>query len=177
MTQTSLGYTGTLVLETKTRRAVARNHGTLHLFRLLSTLLCKEPYSVDSLPTYFMLYKGTVSEIISAPDTAVNISKQLLRGYVDIVSQASSVDSVFESTFTSTIDSSMLVSKLSEGERANLTLGLISGDKRSILAAVEFDSATYGIVSDGGQTFVKWIMSISNSDDIVASAIGSILEG
>lgn len=177
MIQTSLEYTGTLVLETKTRKAVARNHGTMHLFRLLSTLLCKDSYSVDSLPTYFMLYKGTVSEIIADPDTSVNVSRQLFHGYIDIVSQASAVDRVYESTFTSTIDSSMLVSKLSENERSNLTLGLISGDKRSILAAVEFDPATYGIVSEGGQTFVKWIMSISNSDEIVASAIGTILEG
>lgn len=176
MTQTSLAYTGTLILETKTRKMVAKNHGTMHLFRLLSTLLCKEPYSVDSLPTYFMLYKGTVSEILAAPDTAANSGKQLLRGYVDIVSQASSVDMVFESTFTSTIDASMLASKVGEGERENLTLGLVSGDKRAILAAVPFDSATYGIISDGGQTFVKWIMSISNSDEIVASAISTILE-
>ena len=108
MTQTSLAYTGTLILETKTRKMIAKNHGTMHLFRLLSTLLCKEPYSADSLPTYFMLYKGTVSEILNAPDTTANSTRQLLRGYVDIVSQASSQDMVFESTFTSTIDSSML---------------------------------------------------------------------
>lgn len=177
MTQTSLGYTGTLVLETKTRKMIAKNHGTFHLFRLLSTLLCKETYSVDSLPTYFMLYKKPVSDIVTTPDTAAHSKSEILRGFVDIVSQSSSYNNVFESTFMSTIDSSMLGSKLSEGDRDNLTLGLISGDKRSILAAVEFDSATYGIVSDGGQTFVKWIMSISNSDDIVASAIGSILEG
>lgn len=176
MIQTSLAYTGTLVLETKTRKMIARNHGTMHLFRLLSTLLCKEPYSVDSLPTYFMLYKGTVSEILSAPDTAANSGRQLLRGYVDIVSQASSTDMVFVSTFTSTIDASMLASKVSDGERENLTLGLVSGDKRYILAAVPFDSATYGIVADGGQTFVKWIMSISDSDEIVASAISTLLE-
>lgn len=176
MTQTSLAYTGTLILETKTRKMVAKNHGTTHLFRLLSTLLCKEPYSVDSLPTYFMLYKGTVSDILAAPDTAANSNKQLLRGYVDIISQSSSVDMVFESTFTSTIDASMLSSRDGVSGGENLTLGLVSGDKRSILAAVPFNSAIYGIISGGGQTFVKWIMSISNSDEIVASAISTILE-
>ncbi len=174
MKQTSLSYEGTLVLETKTRTAVARNHGTMHLFRLLSTILCREPYSSRSLPTYIMLYKGSVSEITSDPYTSNNISKQLLNNYVDVSGQSASSDNLFTATFTSTIDSSMLIKK--ETTNSPLTLGIISGDKASILAAVEFDAETYNIVNNGGQTFVKWIMSISNSDEIVASAISTILE-
>lgn len=175
MNDTVLAYTGKLILETKTRSVVKHNHGTTHLFRLLSTILCKDNFNTLSLPTYFMLYKTTPQEIVQSPDTSVNTSRALLRTYVDIVSQSSSENNVFESTFTSTIQSSMLTNT-TPVEDGNLTLALISGDKRSILAAVEFSSSIYNIVCSGGQTFVKWVMSISNADDIAAKAIAELLE-
>lgn len=174
---TSLSYSGTLILKTKTRSAVARNHGSYHLFSLLSTILCKEDFQQSSLPTYFMLYAGDVDTIISSPDTKSHIARQMLNTYVDIVSESSSSQKIFNSTFTSTIDFPMIIPDKGKTAPENLTLGLISGDKRSILAAVPFDSTVYSIVSDGGQTFVKWIMSISNSDDIIADAISNLLEG
>lgn len=177
MKQTTLSYSGTLILETKTRTALKKNHGTINLFRLLTTVLCKEQFSALSLPTYFMLYNVDPSTIVSDPIPANHRTKQLLNNYISIISQTEedlTLSPCFASTFTATISASMLIgqSNIDNG----VTLALVSGDKQSILAAVEFDHDVFNIVSAGGQTFVKWIMSIANADDLSSHSIETFSE-
>lgn len=163
---TALTYKGVVTLTTKTRTAVAKNNGTRNLFKLLATVLCRETYQTRSLPTYLMLYDKDVESIIDDPYTNAHSANRLLRNYVDIVSQSSN-DQTVTSTITSTIDCAMLLKKLTPEQATNVSLCLISGDKKDILAVIQFDPQTYAIVSNGGQTFVKWDLSISNNESEV----------
>lgn len=176
MNNSVLTYQGRLEISTKTRTSVKHNHGTNHLFRLFTSILCKETFHTHNLPTYFMLYNTDTQALLSRPDVSTHTSSMLLRQYVDITSQSSSKDSIYQATFSSMIDSAMLAGKLPNYATAPLTLALVSGDKKSILAVVPFDNEQYGIVSSGGQAYIRWIMSLSNADDLTASAIANLLE-
>lgn len=176
MTNSVITYQGKLEISTKTRTSVRHNHGTNHLFRLFTSILCKDTFHTHNLPTYFMLYSVDTQALLSQPDVERHKSDMLLRQYVDITSQSGSQDSIYQATFSSMLDSSMIIAKLPNYATASITLALISGDKKSILAVVPFDNEQYGIISNGGQAYVRWIMSLSNADDITASAIANLLE-
>lgn len=176
MSQTLLSYSGKLILETKTRTSVKHNHGTSNLFRLLTTILAKENFKTKTLPTYFMLYAAKPSDLLGSPYVSNFSSKALLYNFVDIISQSETNDAnLFSATFTSTIDSSMIIGTTSDTHN-NISLALVDGAQQNILAVVEFDEGTYGIINSGGQTFVKWVMTLANADDISAAAIANVME-
>ena len=176
---TSLIYSGQLEIETKTKKAVAKNHGTSNLFRLFSVMLCKEDFKLRSLPTYFMLYESDYATILDNPETnaAAHQNKKLFRVYLDIQSNYSSFENnAHHANFISTVDSSILVSTQQLTSSTNLSLALVDADKKHILAVVEFDRDVYNIIRNGGQAVIRWSLTVSNVDEAAAEYVVNLLE-
>ena len=158
----NLVYSGTLYIESEKKKSVKHNTGSIYLFKLIASVLCRENYSSAKLPTYVMLYNNTVDNIINDPVVQHHRSYELLNRTVDIVGYSStSINSDIESNFITTIYQSMLTQTLNTPSK--VTLALISADKNEILAAVEFDTDIYTIIRSGSQAQLKWVLTISNS--------------
>lgn len=151
-----------------TKKDIQKNTGTINLFKLLSRVLCKEEIDTRSLPTYVMLYNQPYTDVTEKPYTSSFTTSQLLRNFMDIRSNySSSEDNCYKSNFVTTIYCSDLTN--TSQTYNNLTLALISSDKKSILAAVTFSPEVYNTVRSGGQANIKWVLTISNSDTAISS--------
>lgn len=164
MNNTTLVYSGRVEVKTKTRTEVSHNHGSKHLFRLLTVLLAKEKFQTTSFPAKIMLFNATPEELLTTPQADSHQSRWLLKRPVDIVSSAEIVNNgqEYQSKFTAMIDSAVMVEAASV---SNLALGLLDGSQsKLILAATEFDPSQYNIVRGGGQAYLTWIMTIGNGE-------------
>lgn len=163
MNNTTLVYSGRVEVRTKTRTEVSHNHGSKHLFRLLTVLLAKERFQTTSFPAKIMLFNATPEELLATPQADSHQSKWLLKRPVDIVSSAEIVNNEeYQSKFTAMVDSAVMVEAASV---INLALGLLDGSQsKLILAATEFDRSQYNIVRGGGQAYLTWIMTIGNGE-------------
>lgn len=162
MNDTTLVYSGKVEVNTKTRTEVSRNHGTTHLFRLLTVLLAKEKFQTTSFPAKIMLFNATPEELLNTPQADSHQSQWLLKRPIDIVSSAEIDHGQYQSKFTAMLDSSVMVDASSA---TNLTLGLLDGSQsKLVLAATTFERSQYNIVRGGGQAYLTWIMTIGNGE-------------
>ena len=163
MGATNLSYSGTLILEVKDKKSIKRNSGTSNLFRLFSVIMSREDFTYKNLPTYFMLYNCSYAELVANPSVESNTSYQLLNNFLDMNSYSTKDELNFNAVFTSTLSTAMLLNTTEA--YPYYSLAIISGDKTSILAAVDFESDVYDVVKTGGQSLIKWIMTVTNKEE------------
>ena len=179
MSSTAISYQGTLILDTKSKRTLHKNQGTHNLFQLLTRVLCAERYNPLDLPTYFLLFKCSPSTLVKHPDVNDHSTDLLVQTELK-PSRETRVenDTLYTARYTATLDHNMLTSEsFKVNSTDKLSLALVAGDHHTILAAVEFDMATFTIVAQGGQSNITWILTIANSDDIINDALLELLGG
>lgn len=164
MNNNSFSYTGIVEYEINGKTYTSKNSGTTKLFNLFAVILCREGFSVGSLPQYFMLYREACDDLISDPVVGNHIKSELLIDYLDTSSYTSNTEIETSSNFVSTLYTTMLQNISSA--HSVVSLALISSNKEEILAVVEFSSDVYDIVRKGGQSLIKWTMTVSNSDSL-----------
>ena len=163
---TNLIYHGKVVISTQNKEQVIRNNGTVNLFNLVSKFLCSElSGNIEQyLPTYVMLYMSHASMIQASPTTSSHSKEALLNVFIPVVRYTDPL-SPKEANFDFSITKDQLDQFGREGD--DMTLALVSGDKKNIIATIEFSSSVYNIIANGGKANVKWIMSISNVDNVI----------
>lgn len=168
MNNTSLQYAGRVTFETLTRKYNRKNSGTRHLFRLFSSILAKENFNSLSLPTYLMLYDLSSLSTDAAEqfllDGYDDPSYRVFKSFVDLNTYTVTENDEFSTEFTAVITHPMVLD-LEETQIHNLELAIVAGDQQSILAHVHFDHDVFTIIQSGGQTTVRWNMSLDNAQE------------
>ena len=158
MQTTGLTYSGSLIVTYKNKKFITHNNGTKNLFHLLTKVLCNEEYSRKDLPNYFYLLSSSVNDVLKNPDT--NEHTNILRFGIEISKQSKILEGKYTIEFLGSLTSGNLLNTVTD--YTNLTLALVSANKQSILAAVEFSIESFNIVKSGGQAQLKWVMTIEN---------------
>lgn len=158
-----ISYTGELVTKTLTRTKTKLNNGTSNLFKLFSSFLSSEELSLDMLPGYIMLYDTPAANIVSSPTHSTQSHSMLLNEFVDVIRQHRIVSNEHVAEFRVVIDDTHLINTKQAESTDSLSAALVSKNKESILAVVEFDVETYNIITTGGQSHLTWTLKLSNS--------------
>ena len=185
MNNTDLLYTGTLEIEIQDQRTYkSKNNGTYQLFKLLAMLLTRNSsFSSLDFPTYFQLYeykyensnedeKSTFNDFIKYPNVKDHKEACLLNNFIKITGEMIEIpdtDSTsteknntgsYAARFTGLLSSGMLIN---HDSRNNILAAIVSGDKKSILAVVNFNQDAFNSVLDGNQAYLKWTLQITNN--------------
>lgn len=165
----NLIYKGDVEVTIDHKKYKLKNHGTEHLFRLFANTLIGGNVSPTSLPFYIMLYNEESSSIRQNPYTQSYISNQLLNKYVLVHKYTYAQDNIHYAVFDTNITPDYR--NTNEVEESSVTLALISQDKLSILAAVDFDYDHLAYLNLGNSIIIKWKMYVDNDSHAYEEAL------
>ena len=160
MSTNNIVYSGDVTITTVRKKFHLHNTGGESLFRLLTTILCREVYSVDELPTYIMMFARESSDVLSTPNfmTTDASSCSELADYVPVIAYTEKDgNDVHSSVFTASFVATNI-----RGGASSHSLALVSGDRKNIIAAVDMNENVVGALNQGQQSIVKWKMKIYN---------------
>lgn len=160
----TISYTGELVTKTLTRTKTKLNNGTSNLFNLFSSFLSSEELLLDMLPGYIMLYNTPANNIVNSPTHSTQSRYMLLNKFIDVIRQHRIISNEHVAEFRAVIDNTHLINTKEPNQNDSISAALVSKNKDSILAVVEFDVATYNIIAEGGQSHLTWTLKLCNSN-------------
>ena len=164
---TSIKYAGTVSIETKTKRILSHNNGSMNLFNLLNRFMARHTVSVGELPGYLMMYQATSASVLSNTNANSNIypSIELFTSKTPMIASLLDAGGSEVIVYSTSLSSSNIKSGLSLNNNATVCLALISADAQTILAATDVQNGGMLIKSlqQGMNATVKWQLSFENT--------------
>lgn len=178
----NLEYHGHVEIRINNKRHKLKNHGSGHLFRLLTTFLVGDGYNENHLPNYLALYNCSPSDLLSETGAYAEdyTTDQLHKFLINIVSKETTNTPNFSVIFNSVIEPSHVnLAKIVNSARG-FSLALVGGDPKNespstpgnqsnahhpILAAVSFDEEYWNNLQNASSAVIQWTLTITNSPE------------
>lgn len=155
-------YKGDVEVTIKHKKYKLHNNGTEHLFRMFVQMITEGQIAATNLPFYIMLYKSPIETIINNPEPKLHDENKLLTKYVLLHKYTLEEDDkhyvVFDTNITPDYRNGVSIE-----DATSLSLALVSQDKLSILAAVDFNKDYLTYLNAGNSAIVKWTMHLENA--------------
>ena len=170
----NLEYHGHVEIRINKKHYKLKNHGSSHLFRLLTTFLVGEDYDENHLPKYLALYNCNPSDLLTDTGSYTEDYKsdELHKLLINIVSKETTNTPNFSVIFNSIIEPSHVnLAKIVNSARG-FSLALVGGvsnesgnEKHPILAVVPFEEEYWNNLQNASSAVVQWTLTITNSQE------------